>query len=308
MIATEILNKNGLCITSFTENGVPALKILGADLDVGKTFDCGQCFRFKKVENSRHECEYSGVAFGRFVAFANDKDALYVYNSTEEEFYNVWAEYLGLCDDYGAIAEDILSRSDSSALKNAVDFGRGIHILRQERWETLCSFIISQNNNIPRIKKIVSALCQSIGEAIDTKNMTAHGAGEVEYVFPDTKTVEAFGVDNLFALKTGFRAKYIYDAAQKVACGELDLGEVASLRTLRTASDALCKIKGVGPKVAACSLLFGFGRHDAFPIDVWIKRAIEKYFPGEFDAERLGPYAGIAQQYLFYYERYLGGE
>ena len=302
MIGAYIGEKNGLAIESFSENGVPALRISGCDLDVGKTFDCGQCFRFEKVDNSRHECEYSGVAF------ANDGDILYVYNSTEEEFFNVWAGYLGLCDDYGAISEDILSRSESSALKNAVEFGRGIHILRQEKWETLCSFIISQNNNIPRIKKIVAALCERIGEQIDAKNMMSHGASEVEYAFPDAAKVEAFGVDGLFELKTGFRAKYIYDAAQKVSGGELDLSAVSDAETLAEAADALCSVKGVGPKVAACSLLFGFGRHDAFPIDVWIKRAIEKYFPGNFDAERLGKYAGIAQQYLFYYERYLGGE
>ena len=307
MIGAYIEEKSGFKIESFTENGVPALKILGCDLDVGKTFDCGQCFRFEKVENSRHECEYSGVAFGRFVAFANDGDTLYAYNSTEEEFFDVWCGYLGLDEDYGAIAADILSRSDSPALKNAVDFGRGIHILKQDKWEALCSFIISQNNNIPRIKKIVSSLCQSIGTAIDTRNMTSHGAREVEYAFPDAKTVEKFGVDNLFALKTGFRAKYIYDAAKKVADGELVLSDVAE-KPLDEAANALCSVKGVGPKVAACSLLFGFGRHDAFPIDVWIKRATEKYFPGDFDAARLGPYAGIAQQYLFYYERYLGGE
>ena len=307
MINSCIDTKSNLKIESFLDGGVPALKILGAELDVGKTFDCGQSFRFEKVENSRHECEYSGVAYGRFVSFANDGDVLYVYNSTKEDFLNVWCSYLGLDDDYGAIAADILSRSDSGALKNAVEFGKGIHILRQEYWETLCSFIISQNNNIPRIKKIVSALCESVGAPIDTKNMIGHGARETEYAFPDARSVEAFGVDNLFDLKTGFRAKYIYDAAKKVADGELVLVDVAKM-PLSDAAEALCSVKGVGPKVAACSLLFGFGKKEAFPIDVWIKRAIEKYFPGEFDAERLGPYAGVAQQYLFYYERYLGGE
>ena len=299
--------KCGLSVESLFEGDLSVVKIRGSDIDVGKTFDCGQSFRFERVENSRHECEYSGVAFGRFVSFAHDGDALYVYNSSEEEFFDIWCGYLGLCDDYHAIAEDILSRSDSAALKNAVGFGRGIHILRQESWETLCSFIISQNNNIPRIKKIVSSLCESIGAPIDARSMMAHGARETEYAFPDASAVEAFGVDGLFSLKTGFRAKYIYDAASKVSSGELSLLGVEKME-LSDAADELCTVKGVGPKVAACSLLFGFGRHEAFPIDVWIKRAIEKYFPGEFDAERLGPYAGIAQQYLFYYERYLGGE
>ena len=309
MIAIEMKEKNGIKIEYFEDDGVPSLKIIGNDLpDVAKTFDCGQCFRFERVENSRHDCEYSGVAFGRFVAFANDKDALYIYNSTEEEFYDIWYGYLGLCDDYGVISEDILSRSDSGALKNAVEFGKGIHILRQEHWETLCSFIISQNNNIPRIKKIISALCRAIGVPIDARNMMSHGASEVEYAFPSAERVEEFGEAELFALKTGFRAKYIYDAALRIKEGRLVLSRVALCSSLSESSDMLCDVKGVGPKVAACSLLFGFGRHDAFPIDVWIKRAIEKYFPGDFDAARLGPYAGIAQQYLFYYERYLGGE
>ncbi len=296
-------------IETYTENGINVVKLTGGELpDVGKTFDCGQSFRFERVENSKHECEYSGVAYGRFISFASDSGNLYIYNSTKAEFESLWGNYLGIYDGYDGIASDILSRSDSAALKNAVEYGRGIHILRQEHWETLCSFIISQNNNIPRIKKIISSLCREIGTPIDAANMCEHGANAVEYAFPDAATVEKFGTDNLFVLKTGFRAKYIYDAAQKVASGELSLEEIDKTVALSDAADALCSIKGVGPKVAACTLLFGFGRHDAFPIDVWIKRAIEKYFPGEFDASRLGPYAGIAQQYLFYYERYLGGE
>ena len=308
MINNCTLEKSGISVEVFEENGVPALKILGSDIDVGKTFDCGQSFRFEKVGESRHECEYSGVAHGRFVSFANDGNALYVYNATEEELYSIWADYLGLFDDYSVIAADITSRSDTSALKNAVEFGRGLHILRQDPWEALCSFIISQNNNIPRIKKIISALSARCGEAVDASNMAAHGAAAFSYAFPSAEAVEALGSDGLFELKTGFRAKYIYDAACRVASGALDLKAVANAEKLGDAADMLCEVKGVGPKVAACALLFGFGRQDAFPVDVWIKRAIAKYFPGEFDAARLGKYAGIAQQYLFYYERYLGGE
>lgn len=304
-----ICEKHKISVTRFVENGVSALKITGENLpDVNKTFDCGQSFRFERVENSRHNAEYSGVAFGRFVSFANEGDALYIYNSDEDDFYNIWAGYLGLSDDYDAITADILSRSDSGALKNAVEFGRGIHILKQESWEALCSFIISQNNNIPRIKKLVSALCESAGEELDTTNMLMHGASGKNYTFPSAERVLALGVDKLIGLKTGFRAKYIYDAAARVSSGEIDFTEIYNQSDLAACADELCKIKGVGPKVAACTLLFGFGKLAAFPIDVWIKRAIAKYFPGEFDAERLGSYAGIAQQYLFYYERYLGGE
>ena len=281
------------------DGALPVTEVRGADLpDPDKTFDCGQCFRFERSDKSRHESEWEGVAFGRQVSFAKDGDRLYVYNSTEEEFEGIWRRYLDLDTDYIAIDKDILSRSESDALKNAVSFGHGIRILRQEPWETVCSFIISQNNNIPRIKKIVRALCERAGDRID---------GSDEFSFPPPTSVSRLGVDGLFELKTGFRAKYIYDAASRVACGEISLDGIMDMPSVLGA-DELCKIKGVGPKVAACALLFGFGKYDAFPVDVWIKKAIEKYFPGEFDPSRLGPYAGVAQQYLFYYERYLGGE
>ena len=167
----------------------------------------------------------------------------------------------------------------------------------------------TQNNNIPRIKKLIVALSRQMGRKIDTSLMVEHGAdSEIGFAFPTPAAVEAAGQSALADLKTGFRAKYIYDAAQRIAGGKLDLSLVDSMPDTARAAEMLCEIKGVGPKVAACTLLFGFGRLDSFPVDVWIKRAIEKYFPGEFNAEALGPYAGVAQQYLFYYERYLGGE
>lgn len=276
-----------------------AVEVMGSDLpDIDKTFDCGQCFRFEKMNNSRHESEWRGVAFGREVSFAKEGEKLYVYGSDEGEFERIWRKYLDLDTDYLAIDKDILSRSDSDALKNAVSYGHGIRILRQDPWETVCSFIISQNNNIPRIKKIIKALCERAGERID---------GTDEFSFPSPEAVKNLGVDGLFELKTGFRAKYIYDGASRVSEGDVDLSKLFNLPT-GIASEALCEIKGVGPKVAACALLFGFGKYDAFPVDVWIKKAIEKYFPGEFDPQRLGAYAGVAQQYLFYYERYLGGQ
>ena len=281
------------------DGAVSVVEVSGRDLpDLDKTFDCGQCFRFEKVNNGRHESEWGGVAFGRYVSFAEEDDKLYIYNSTEKEFEGLWRRYLDLDTDYLAIDRDILSRSDSEALKNAVAYGHGIRILRQEPWETVCSFIISQNNNIPRIKKIIRALSERAGERID---------GTDEFSFPSAEAVEALGEKELFDLKTGFRAKYIYDAAKKVKEGDVDLLSIPRMPTPEGA-ELLCGIKGIGPKVAACALLFGFGKYDAFPVDVWIKKAIGKYFPGEFDAARLGEYAGVAQQYLFYYERYLGGE
>lgn len=277
------------------------------DFDVRKTFDCGQCFRFEEVTDSRHECEFSGVAHGRLISVASDGNDLYIYNSDEADYYNIWQSYLGLDRDYTAIADDILSRSQNPALAEAVSVGRGIRILRQEPWETVCSFIISQNNNIPRIKKIISTLSAAYGMPVYAEGMESHGGAVAAYSFPDALHVLEAGVDGIFALKTGFRAKYIIDGAKKCTDGSVDLSALADMPTEK-AAEALKSIKGIGDKVAACSLLFGFGKLDAFPVDVWIRRVIERYFGDGFSPAELGPYAGVAQQFLFYYERWLGGQ
>ena len=277
------------------------------DFDVRKTFDCGQCFRFEEVADSRHECEFAGVAHGRLISVASDGGDLYIYNSDEADYYSIWRTYLGLDRDYAAIADEILARSQNPALAEAVAVGRGIRILRQEPWEAVCSFIISQNNNIPRIKKIISALSEAYGRQIDTEGMETHGGDVAAYSFPDPYHVLEAGVEGIFALKTGFRAKYIIDGAEKCTDGSVDLSSLADMPTEK-AAEALKSIKGIGDKVAACSLLFGFGKLDAFPVDVWIRRVIERYFGDGFAPEQLGPYAGVAQQFLFYYERWLGGQ
>ena len=287
-------------------------KISGVEhFSVDKIFDCGQCFRFNKVQNSRHEVEYSGVAFGRFVSFAQDGNDVYIYNCTEEDFFNIWKHYLALDIDYSAVEKDILSCSDSVALKNAIEYSRGIRILNQESWEAVCSFIISQNNNIPRIKKIIENLSRKCGTPVMLPDgAEAHVAAESSNcAFPTPEQILELGIDGLVELKTGFRAKYIYDAAQKAVSGELDYDYIRTLSTEK-AIEHLCRVKGIGPKVASCALLFGFEKYDAFPIDVWIKRVILKYFVSEdtpeFSHTTLGEYAGIAQQFLFYYERYGG--
>lgn len=289
---------------------LPYVKINNVkNFDVNKIFDCGQCFRFDRVENSEHEKEFSGIAFGRFVSFAQDGDTVYIYNSLEKDFEKIWKHYLALDVDYDEIRKDILSRSDNPDLYKALEYGDGIRILNQEPWETVCSFIISQNNNIPRIKKIIEALSQKCGRKIELPQAyEKHLSGKSSLCsFPSPEAIFELGVDGLFELKTGFRAKYIYDAAEKSVNGELNYNEIFNAAT-KEAIDILCKVKGIGPKVASCALLFAFEKYDAFPIDVWIKKVIAKYFSNgdeKFDPKTLGEYAGIAQQYLFYYERYL---
>ncbi len=259
-----------------------------------KTFDCGQCFRFSETDGT-----VSGIVGKKRVSFRRDGDLLYAGNVTADEFSAYFMHYLSLDRDYdsvdSAVATALPRESDAAVMREAVRVSSGIRILRQEKWETLCSFIVSQNNNIPRIKKIVSALCASLGERI----------GDGDYAFPDAKTVLDAGEEKIFSLGTGFRAPYIIDAARHVAEDGTFLDRVAAADSYEDADALLRTVKGVGPKVSACTLLFGFSRTDAFPIDVWIKRVMEKYFPDGLDYNLFGDAAGIAQQYLFYYERYV---
>jgi len=267
---------------------------LDSSFDADKVFDCGQCFRFSKDSDS----VWRGVAFGRLLELKQVSEKELIIFCTEAEFNELWMHYLALDCDYGEIDRVLLDMKDS-VMDRAVESGRGIRLLRQEPWEALCSFIISQNNNIPRIKGIIERMCEKYGEPVCEKN------GRVYYSFPTARALYDAGVEGLFSLKTGFRAGYIHNAADKVCHGGLDLEGIFSLDT-ESALETLCTLKGVGPKVGACALLFGFDKTDAFPIDVWVKRVLAKYYPDGFDYKALGRSAGMAQQYLFYYERYLG--
>lgn len=294
------------------QNGIPCVTVSNVELlDVSRVFDCGQSFRFDRVTDSAHSSEFGGCAYGKYISVAQDGTSVYIYNVTLDEYNATWKRYLGLDRDYAEINNDILSLSQQPALARAVEYSSGIRILRQEPWEAICSFIISQNNNIPRIKKLVAALCRECGEKIDVSGMQGHIADAHRenignfYSFPSAEAVAELGVDGLFALKTGFRAKYIYDAAQKMINGDIDISLLEQSPSTAECTEHLCRVKGIGPKVASCALLFGFGHLDAFPVDVWIKRATEKYFGTDFEPSSLGKYAGVAQQYLFYYERYV---
>ena len=264
---------------------------------VWQTFDCGQSFRFKVTKDENGTAHADGIAFGRKVSFIQpNEETLIITPCTMTEYEEIWAHYLGLDADYTVIRQNLNeNRPQDAHLSEAMKQGSGIRILRQEPWETLCTFIISQNNNIPRITSLVDALCRAAGEDM--------GDGE-SFSFPTPEAVAKLGVDGLFALKTGFRAGYLYDAAQKVSSGEITLDAVKTLKT-EEAETLLRRIKGVGPKVAACALLFGFEKNDAFPIDVWVKRVMAEFYPEGIAPSDFGEYAGIAQQYLFYYRRFL---
>ncbi len=280
----------------YEKGGIPCVIVSGCgSFSLHKTFDCGQAFRFDPCGD---ENTFSGVAFGKKITFSDKGEGkLEIIGSTREEYEKIWKSYLSLDVDYDEIDRFIVDampcERDRNEMTAAVNSGHGIRILRQEPFETLISFIVSQNNNIPRIKKIISALCEKYGE---------NGA------FPTAKALVEAGEDGIFELKTGFRAGYIYDAARKVLDGEVVLDDVAACDDYDKCTEMLCSIKGVGPKVSSCVLLFGFNKTEAFPIDVWMKRSLENHYPNGFDVERLGKYAGIAQQYMFYHERWNNSE
>ena len=255
-----------------------------SDFDLPHTLDCGQAFRWSEHENGR----WHGVAFNKYLELEKLQDGtIILYNTTEEDFKNIWCDYFDLERDYNSIIEAI---STNEILKNASQFGCGIRVLNQEPWETLCSFIISQNNNIKRIKGIIERLCENFGE-----NMGNY------YTFPTAEKIATLTLEDLSVLRSGFRAKYILDAAKKIANKEIDLYNLKNL-SVDKAREELMKIKGVGPKVADCALLFSHKHIDAFPKDVWIKRAMQVLFDGELPKEAI-PYAGIVQQYIFFYAR-----
>lgn len=274
--------------------------------NLGKTLECGQCFRWERVAKSRYAEEYIGVAYGHLISVASDGDELLIFNCTADEYEIIFKHYFGIDEDYDKIDSEILASCDNPTLAMAQQCGRGIRILHQEAWETVCSFIISQNNNIPRIKKIIEALSSSLGEKVDSSLMLEHGGALHEYYsFPSAEVILSAGEDFIFSLKTGFRAKYIIDAARKWCDGTIDERELREIEDLDEAIEYLCRVKGIGLKVASCALLFGFERYDPFPVDVWMKRVLAKYFEKDFDPVSLGRYAGVAQQYLFDYERSL---
>ena len=262
------------------------------DFSIEQIFDCGQCFRFDPDADGW----ISGIAYNKKISFRQTGDTLYIDNITADEYETTWKYFLSLDVDYSAVKREIIARFGNTPMINAaVNYGHGIRTLRQEPWEMVCSFIISANNNIPRIKRIVSDMARLYGAPIDGG-----------HAFPTPETLYNVGIDKLADLKMGWRAKYIIDAAERMLDGRLNLDEIAQCDTL-TAMQKLQEVKGIGPKVAACIALMGLNKTDAFPIDVWIKRALDKYFPDGLDIAELGEYAGIANQYLFYYERYTRG-
>ncbi len=257
------------------------------DFDLKKIFGCGQCFRWKEDPDGG----YTGVALGRAARVRRVGERILI-TGTGDGAQSLWRGYFDLDRDYRSLREKVCV---DEYMRAASDFGAGIRILNQDRWETLCSFIISQCNNIPRIKKIVESLCRAFGDETELE-------GREYFTFPGASRLAPLSEGDLAPVRCGYRAQYILSAARAVDSGALDL-EALSKTDLVTAKRALMALPGIGEKVANCVILFSLRIGAAFPVDVWMRKAIAQHYPQSFDPAVFGENAGLAQQYMFYYQR-----
>lgn len=261
------------------------------DFDLQKIADSGQCFRWQKLGQDHYRIIYKDQCL--LIRHCDWQE--YDLSCNETEFQKIWAAYFDLDLNY----EQIRSRIDKNTdpfLSAAAEHEQGIRILRQDPWETLISFIISQNRNIPAIKRSIELLCTLAGEEMFDPD------GGCFYSFPDPQAILNLTEEELQSCKLGYRGKYILAAANAVSKGEIKLSETDTLSNEELLS-RLTSIYGVGVKVASCVMLFGFHRLDAFPVDVWVKKILKNEYPDGYPMERYSPYNGIYQQYMFAYYR-----
>ncbi|WP_028828932.1 DNA-3-methyladenine glycosylase family protein [Proteocatella sphenisci] len=278
-----------------------AIVLKGAEeFEPKNIFENGQCFRWTKEEDG----SYTVVAMKRVINVKKDGDEVIIDNCSIDDFNDMWHRYFDFDRDYFSLRKE-LSLVDDHLLA-ATEFAQGLRILRQDVFEMVISFIISANNQIPRIKKAVDFLSELCGEPIGVYR------GKMRYAFPSVEAVANISDENLAAIKIGFRAPYIVKSARMILDGEVDLKSLDKLE-YEEACKELVKLVGVGPKVADCILLFGNGRDIAFPVDTWVIKFMNEYYLEESDKnmnrikkrgiEIFGEKAGFAQQYLFYYAR-----
>ena len=269
------------------------------DFNPRHIFECGQAFRWKREDDGSYTC----IHRGRVLNVSMKDDRVVLEGTNREDFENIWYDYFDLGTDYSEIKEKL---SEDPVLAEAIDFGYGIRILNQDPFETTISFIISANNQIPRIMNSIKLISKEYGEKIcDYK-------GEEYYSFPSPETLASLDEEELKSVsKVGFRAKYIINTSRMVVNGDVVLDELFDL-SKDEAEDELRKFPGVGPKVSSCISLFSLMKKDSFPVDVWVKRVMEHFYFKEdtkpkvisdFAKKKFGNLGGYAQQYLFYYAR-----
>ena len=263
------------------------------DLDLNRIADSGQCFRWVKEESGAYRILHRD----HILRIRDLGDGEFWLSCTEEEYRDVWYDYFDFGTRYRSVRRRILKKNDPF-LYAACTSGKGIRILKQDAWEMLVSFIISQNKNIPAIKKSVELLCEAAGRQLEDS------CGRY-YLFPTPEEILSLSDEDLLACRLGYRCRYVRAAAADVAEGRLDLDALRNAPE-ETVLRALTGVCGVGIKVANFVSLFGFHHIDAFPIDVWIRRILDNEYPGGYPMEEYSPYNGIYQQYMFYYYRNRG--
>lgn len=259
------------------------------------TLECGQCFRWKYIDGY-----YVGVIKDRVIKIRQQGSNLFVKSNNMENIVNAINDYFKLNNDYESIEKRIVQVDEY--VKEAIKNTSGLRLLNQDFFETIISYIISANNNIPRISKSVNEISKRYGDKVEFE-------GEEYYLFPTPKQLENVSIEDYRECGVGFRDKYIYDTVKKINSNQIDLDKMKQMDTV-TLRKELLKLMGVGPKVADCILLFSCNREEVFPIDVWVERVMEKLYFNEqtttkkkileYAHSHFGKDAGIIQQHLFY--------
>ena len=262
------------------------------DFDLKKIADSGQCFRLNECGDG-----YSVTASDKHLFIKQISENEYEFNCSEKDYNDFWKSYFDLDTSYRDIRKRI--DKDDEYLRSAAEYGKGIRILKQDPWEMLISFIISQRKNIPAIKASIEKLCALVGREIKTEK---NANGDNIYAFPTPGEIAKLSDKELSSCGLGYRDKYVKKAASDVLSGEAELYKWQDLSG-DDLMERLLKLFGVGVKVANCEILFGYHRLDAFPKDVWINRVLESKYPEGFNFEKYEPFNGVMQQYLFFYSR-----
>ena len=264
------------------------VEITAENFSLAQICRSGQCFRMAQTDDG----VYSVKAGKRYLEVWQREETCF-FDCSEEEFEGFWRSYFDLDSDYSTCIEMINPRDDY--LVAAASFGYGIRILRQDLWEMIVSFLISQQNNIVRIRRCIENICECYGERMVSEN------GVKYYAFPTPEALAGLDEDALKSCNLGYRSKYVVRAARCVASGEFDL-EAVSTMPYKKAKEALLSLFGVGEKVADCICLFALHHLDAFPVDTHISQAMQKHYRRGFPNRRYRGMRGVMQQYIFYYE------
>ncbi|MBQ7840722.1 MAG: 8-oxoguanine DNA glycosylase [Lachnospiraceae bacterium] len=258
------------------------------NFNLNQISESGQCFRMKK----NGENIFVIIAGDQYLEVRQEDERCF-FECEEAVFENFWKGYFDLDTDYGEYIGQIDSKD--AYLKNAAKHGAGIRILRQDLWEMIITFLISQQNNITRITRCIRNICERYGEEKMTKS------GKIYYAFPKPEALANLERAQLDACNLGYRSKYVISTAKSIVSGSVDLKAIEQM-SYENAKAELLKLYGVGEKVADCICLFGLHQLQAFPVDTHIRQALEVHYPDGFPFGLYRGFEGVLQQYIFYYE------